>query len=159
MEAIAGIDIGRVIIAGDGPDTSFLGNDEAAAMRAPEMPGAFDAIATLVECFEGRVHIVSKCGPKIQARSRRWLEERRFFARTGVRPDRLRFCRERREKALIAAELRIDRFVDDRVDVLRAMEGVVPMRVLFAAHTAPTGLIAAPDWTSTLRVLLSVPSV
>ena len=35
---------------------------------------AFDAIARLVRSFGGRVWIVSKCGKKIEARSRMWLE-------------------------------------------------------------------------------------
>lgn len=149
-----GIDIGRVIIAGDGADTSFLGHDEDRAMRAPEMPGAFESIARLVEAFEGRVWLVSKCGPRIQERSRKWLVARRFFARTGMNERNVRFCRERREKAPIAVDLGLDRFVDDRADVLRAMRGLVPRLVLFGATTAEEGMVAAPDWTRALTLLL-----
>ena len=35
MEPTLGIDIGRVIIHGDGPDTSFIGATDDDAMRAP----------------------------------------------------------------------------------------------------------------------------
>ncbi|MGZ3477667.1 MAG: hypothetical protein ACXWUG_30560 [Polyangiales bacterium] len=149
-----GIDIGRVLIAGDGPDTSFLGHDESAAMRAPEMPGAFEAVTRLVERFDGNAWLVSKCGARIEARTRRWLEARRFFERTGMPRDHLRFCRERREKAGIAVDLGIDRFVDDRADVLRHMRGLVPTLVLFGADAAETGMIAAPDWRRALPILL-----
>lgn len=150
----AGIDIGRVLIAGDGADTSFLGHDESAAMRAPEIPGAFEAVARLVSVFQGDVWLVSKCGPKIEARTRRWLEARKFFERTNMARDHLRFCRERRDKAQIAVDLDLDRFVDDRPDVLRPMRGLVPTLVLFGANTAETGMIAAPDWRRALPVLL-----
>lgn len=150
----AGVDIGRVLIAGDGADTSFLGNNEAAAMRAPEIPGAFDAVAALVRALEGRVYLVSKCGERIEARTRRWLVQKRFFDRTGLPRENLRFCRERRDKVGIAQALKLDRFVDDRADVLRPMRGVLPLLVLFGARTAEAGMIAAPDWQSALPVLL-----
>jgi hypothetical protein len=53
-----GIDIGRVIISGDahpdGGDTAFFEGDEAMMLAIPEMPGAFEAIATLTRRFGGR---------------------------------------------------------------------------------------------------------
>jgi hypothetical protein len=153
----AGVDIGRVLIAGDGADTSFLGSSEETAMRAPEIPGAFDAVAALVEALHGKVYLVSKCGPRIEARTRRWLVLKRFFDRTGMSRDNLRFCRERRDKVAIAQALKLDRFVDDRADVLRPMRGVLPLLVLFGARTAEEGLIAAPDWRSALPVLIAGP--
>ena len=152
--AAAGVDIGRVLIEGDGADTSFLGASEEVAMRAPEMRGGFEAVAALVEALAGRVWLVSKCGPRIEARTRRWLDERQFFSRTGMRRDHLRFCRERREKVLIAESLGLDRFVDDRADVLRPMRGRLDLLVLFGAREAEPGLVAAPDWQQALPVLL-----
>lgn len=143
-----GIDIGRVLIAGDGPDTSFIGGSDDDAMRAPAMEGAFESVARLVARYEGRVWLVSKCGPRIQARSRRWLERHAFFETTGVRPDRLRFCRERREKAPICLELGITCFVDDRADVLAAMAGTVATRILFGAEVSrDPGVVPAPRWS------------
>lgn len=149
-----GVDIGRVLIAGDGADTSFLGASETDAMRAPEVPGSFEAVAALCRAFGGRVWLVSKCGPRIEARTRRWLEQRRFFTRTGLPRDHLRFCRERRDKVVIAKDLGLDRFVDDRADVLRPMRGQLKLLVLFGAHSAERGLIAAPDWQHALKILL-----
>src|SRR5262245_26364064 len=81
-----GVDIGRVIIPGEGPDTSFIGGSEADALKVPAMNGAFEALARLNMFFEGRVWLVSKCGPRIQARTRAWLGEHRFFERTGIAP-------------------------------------------------------------------------
>jgi hypothetical protein len=129
-----GIDIGRVIVAGDGPDTSFVGGSDDDALRAPPVEGAIEAIARLRAHYEGRVWLVSKCGPRVEARTRRWLEQRRFFAATGVAPDHVRFCRTRPEKAPICLALGITCFIDDRQDVLAAMGGVVATRLLFGAR-------------------------
>src|SRR5262245_58574468 len=99
--AAAGVDIGRVLMGGEGDDSSFLSGTEEEAMEAPEMPGAFESVRALCEALEGRVWLVSKCGPKIEGRSRRWLERQRFYEQTGLARENLRFCRERKEKAVI----------------------------------------------------------
>jgi hypothetical protein len=151
-----GVDIGRVIIHGDGPDTSFIGGSDADAMNAPAMSGAFEALARLTALFEGRVFLVSKCGPRIQARTRAWLGEQRFFELTGIAPDHLHFCRERPQKALICQKLRITCFVDDRVDVLQAMRGIVPHRLLFGASSAPSPeLVPVPGWAEAEPAIVS----
>jgi hypothetical protein len=151
-----GVDIGRVIIHGDGPDTSFIGGSDADAMNAPAMSGAFEALTRLNRLFEDRVWLVSKCGPRIQARTRAWLTQQRFFEHTGIPPDHLHFCRERPEKAVICGKLRITCFVDDRVDVLTAMRGIVPHRLLFGAHMTPSAeLVPVPDWREAERAILS----
>jgi hypothetical protein len=85
-----GIDIGRVIIDGsahpDGGDTAFFAGDEATMLATPEMPGALAAIARLVTRFDGRVWLVSKCGPRVEARTRRWLAGHDIAGRTGLAP-------------------------------------------------------------------------
>jgi hypothetical protein len=139
-----GIDLGRVIV-GDGggrTDTSFIGGTDDDAMRTTPIDGAFETIRELFSRFGGRVWIVSKCGPRIEARSRRWLAHWRFHEATGVLESSLRFCRERREKADHARKLGLTHFIDDRQDVLRHLEGVVPHRYLFGPQRepAPAGL-------------------
>ena len=147
-ESRLGVDIGRVIIHGDGPDTNFIGGSDADAMRAPAMEGVFAALSRLRARFGGRVWIVSKCGPRIEARSLAWLEGTRFFQTTGVPPHNIRFCRNRKDKAPICLDLGIDYFVDDRIDVLIPMTGIVAHRFLFGAASSPEpGVIAAPNWT------------
>jgi hypothetical protein len=142
-----GVDIGRVIIEGDGPDTSFVGGSEEEALRAPEIPGAFDALGRLHRDFGGRIWLVSKCGKRVEARTRLWLARRRFFEITGISREHLAFCRTRPEKAPICESLRITCFVDDRWDVLATMAGIVPHRILFGAETAPEGdVIPAATW-------------
>lgn len=146
-----GVDIGRVIIHGDGPDTSFIqARDDEAAMQAPAVDGAIDALARLTRRFEGAVWLVSKCGPRIEALSRRWLNHHGFFDKTGISPAQLRFCRERREKAGICLKLGVTMFVDDRVDVLVPMAGIVAHRFLFGASSSsdPT-ITAVRTWQAT----------
>lgn len=144
-----GVDIGRVIIHGDGPDTSFLNASDEDAMKAPPMDGVFEALTRLTALFEGRVWIVSKCGPRIQQRSRDWLAEHRFFETTGIPRHQIRFCRKRHEKAPICLELGIGLFVDDRLDVLVPMAGIVEHRFLFGASSSPDrGVVAVPTWAA-----------
>jgi hypothetical protein len=141
-----GVDIGRVIIEGDGPDTSFVGGSESDAMRAPPMAGCFDALTRLCARFDGRVWLVSKCGPKVQERTRRWLDRQRFFQTTGIPYGHLHFCRDREDKAPICEKLGIGLFVDDRLDVLTAMGGIVRHRFQYGASSAPEGIVAVPNW-------------
>jgi hypothetical protein len=154
-----GVDIGRVIIHGDGPDTSFIGGSETDALKVPAIRGAFEALARLNTRFDGRVWLVSKCGPRIQARTRAWLGEHRFFESTGIAADHLHFCRERPDKATICRTLRITCFVDDRVDVLEAMRGIVPHRFLFGARSAPVlEIVPVESWMVAEPALMAVSS-
>ena len=159
IESRIGIDIGRVIIDGDGPDTSFFGSDEE-SLRVPAVEGAFEAVAQVVRAFQGRVWLVSKCGSKIQQRTLRWLLAHDFYAQTGVSEHNLRFCKERPQKALHARQLGLTHFIDDRVDVLLALEGVVGNRYLFGPQKrpAPRGLTPVEAWRDLLAILALAPA-
>jgi hypothetical protein len=138
-----GVDIGRVIIGGDTPggsDTQFFGGDTARMLATPAVCGAFDALARLVPRFE-QVWLISKCGERTQRRSRQWLDHHDFSASTGIPRGNVRFCLARPDKAVHCAELGITHFVDDRLDVHRALRGVVPHRYLFGPQAGP-----APGW-------------
>jgi hypothetical protein len=152
-----GIDIGRVIVGGGGADTQFLDGDEASAMATPAVTGAFDAVAELMRLFDGNVWLVSKAGPRIQARTRRWLDEWQFFDVTGVPREHVRFCRERREKADVALALELTHFIDDRLDVLRHLEGIVPNRFLFGpqrrSYACGATLTQVGDWRALLHAI------
>jgi hypothetical protein len=153
-----GIDIGRVIIGAadeDGEaDTSFLSQRDEDAIETPPVGGALDTIALLTERFEGQVWLVSKCGPRIQALTRRWLAHQRFFERTGIAHDHVRFCLKRPEKRLHAVELRLTHFIDDRLDVHTHLRGVVPELYLFGHQKRP-----APDWVVHVRTWQEVRKV
>jgi hypothetical protein len=156
-----GVDIGRVIIApgDDGDeDTSFLHGSLEDALRTPPMEGAFDAIRRLVETFGDRVWLVSKCGPRIQDRTRHWLEHHGFHEKTGLSRDRVVFCLQRRQKADHCAQLGIEAFIDDRLDVLEAMRGHVAHLFWFGedrgSERAPKWLTAVRDWDEAVEAVL-----
>ncbi len=139
-----GIDIGRVIIGGGtekGADTQFFRGGIENALATPAMPGAFDTVARLVEHFDGNACLISKCGERVAGRSRAWLKHHRFYERTGMLPTRLRFCRERKDKAIHCRQLRVTHFIDDRVGVHKHLRGLVPNLYLFGPQRGP-----APDW-------------
>ncbi|MEV6281977.1 hypothetical protein [Kribbella sp. NPDC051770] len=160
MEQRLGIDIGRVIIDGtNGPgDTSFFQGDTAAMLRTPAVRGAFAAISRLTRVFDQRVWLVSKCGPRIQQRSLQWLAHHRFFEQTGIPADNVRFCLQRRDKAIHCRELAITHFVDDKPDVHEALDGLVEHRYLFgpqrSRYVAP-GVTAARTWAEVESFLLA----
>ncbi|MGW0246859.1 hypothetical protein ACWDYH_09495 [Nocardia goodfellowii] len=140
-----GVDFGRVIQGallepGDA-DTVFLDGGFAEAMRTPPSPNAFEVLTRLVTRFEGRVWVISKCGPRVRERTRQWLDQHEFYARTGVPEDNVRFCLERADKAGHCAELGITHMIDDRIEVHRALRGLVPYLYLFGAQSKPV-----PDW-------------
>ncbi|MEQ8278227.1 MAG: hypothetical protein RMA76_41980 [Deltaproteobacteria bacterium] len=159
-EHILGLDFGKVIIGavkGGKADTSFLGSTFERAMATPPTDGAFEAVARLVDAFEGRVWIISKCGESVQNKTLGWLSRWGFYASTGLVKGNVRFCRKRPEKAPICRQLGVTHFVDDRLDVLRPMLGVVPNLFLFgeqAEATCPSWAVAVPDWPATVEAVL-----
>jgi hypothetical protein len=152
-----GVDFGRVINDGSshpgGDDTAFLTGGHAEAMRTPEMPGATRVLADLVDRFDGNVWIVSKCGERIQRRTLQWLDHHDLYGRTGIPRANVRFCLRRAEKALHCRELGITHFIDDRVDVLGHLRGLVPHLYLFGAqaHPVPGWVTHVPTWAAVSR--------
>jgi hypothetical protein len=146
-----GIDVGRVIINGPGHpgggDTAFFRGDEAALLATPEVDGALTVIARLVELFDGRVWLVSKCGPVVRARTLRWLDGHDFYRRTGLPAEHVRFCLRRPEKRGICEELALTHFVDDHPEVHEAIRGTVDYQYLFGPQKRlPDYAIHAPTW-------------
>lgn len=121
-----GIDIGNVIIGGEGADTQFFTEDY---LETPEVEGAWKAVAKLSKTHE--IHIVSKCGPTTEEKSMDWLDAEGYFY--YVQPHRAHFVRKRHLKAPMAQALELDIFIDDREDVLVPMEGIVKHRILFTS--------------------------
>lgn len=131
-----GVDVGGVIIdkANDKEDTSLFGSDY---VKALPVAGAIEAVSRLnKEVFPGEVYIVSKCGEKIEARTREWMKANLFHEKTGVPVGRFHFCRHRGDKAPIARSLKLTHFIDDRLEVLDSMRGVVPNRILFSPYSS-----------------------
>jgi hypothetical protein len=152
-----GIDFGGVVVtaggAGTRGDTSLAG----AELEEVVQPGVFEAVRELVERCAGRVWIVSKARPHMQARSRGWLEAVDFHGRTGLPREHVRFCLEREDKAALCRELAVTHFVDDRVALMQILRGVVPHLYLFGdprdARGCPPWATFVTAWAELMRAL------
>lgn len=158
-----GLDFGRVINAeptdGLGP-TMFMDD----FLETPPSEGCFEVVAEQQETrFGDEIYIVSKCGPKMQEKTKLWLEHWRFFEETGTDPNKIYFCREYAEKGTIANQLGLTHFVDDRLNVLALISPKV-QRILFVPDSertvprpeaVPQGIVIALGWTGVSRLLKS----
>lgn len=122
-----GIDIGNVIIGGpQGVDTQFFTDDYLAT---PEVPGARHSVQEL--SFEHELHIISKCGKVVEAKSLEWLGRKGFPFLIPLH--RTHFVRQRPLKAPMAQALELQIFIDDMEDVIESMQGVVKHPILFTS--------------------------
>ena len=160
-----GLDFGKVILGAvrDGKaDTSFLGTSFDQAMQTPASDGAVEAVTELVDAFYGNVWIVSKCGPSVERKTRGWLDRHDFYGVTGLNPQNVRFCRKRPEKAPICQEIGITHFVDDRIDVLTPMQGIVARLYLFGEQEpgfqCPAYATPVLSWSEVLAEILGDPA-
>jgi hypothetical protein len=121
-----GIDIGNVIIGGDGEDTFFSDN----FLETPEVRDAFKSIREIIEAGN-EVFLISKCGAIVQSKTLQWLKFYEFSGRTGF-TDTPYFVYHRMDKAPVARALDLLVFIDDRMDVLDSM-GRVRYPLLFTS--------------------------
>lgn len=144
-----GVDIGGVIIdrIHDDSDTSFFGDKYLETTAVPE---AFDSLRLLGNEFGDDIWVVSKCGPRIQARTVEWLLHQSFYDQTGIPEDHVLFTRTREGKAPIARDLGLTHFVDDRLDVLGHLQHDVKHLYLFDPR--PKDLQAQPRELPRARV-------
>ncbi|MDP1694938.1 MAG: hypothetical protein Q8L34_05350 [Candidatus Woesearchaeota archaeon] len=118
MKKVLGVDVGGVIIASRqrDRDTFFNGNH----LEAAASPYVFEGLRRLVnEVFGNEVYIVSKCKPKVQQKTREWLEHHNFYEQTGISRKHVYFCLERRDKLPICQRLGVTTFIDDKLEVHR----------------------------------------
>lgn len=121
-----GTDFGDVITAAhnQGAEKIPMSKDPNYLNR-PAIPGAFESIKRLVELFgPDNAYIVSRCSKEGEQKIMSWLYYKSFWEQTGMLRTNVRFCRERREKGPICAELGITHFVDDRFECLVGMNTV-----------------------------------
>lgn len=143
-----GVDVGGVIVAltDRDEDTSFFGTRP---LETPAVAGVFDVLAALtVQPFDGRVHLVSKAGPKVAANTSAWLAYHEFFERTGIPATHVHFVRERRDKAPVCDRLGVTHFVDDRLDVLALLETVEHRYLFLGGVEDQADARDVPDWAT-----------
>ena len=157
-----GIDIGRVImspVSNGKSDTTFLSGTLEESLATPPSPGAMNSVANLVEAFDGLVWLVSKAGPSNQRKTWLWLEQHDFYRKTGLPPSHVRFCLKRQEKAQPCEQLKINYFIDDRLDVLNFIKHCVRKRYLFGEQPSnqsiPPWVNHVIDWPETLKTVMA----
>lgn len=117
-----GIDIGNVIIGGEGQDTSFFTDNY---LSTPEVPGAIDSIVALKEAGH-EISLISKCGDEVRNKSLWWLDYKEFWSKTGlVDCEDVYFVYHRMDKFPVARALRLDVFIDDRQDIIDDMYPII----------------------------------
>jgi hypothetical protein len=119
------------------------------------MAGAVDTIARLVDRFGGQVWLVSKCGQRVEQRTRRWLAGHDFFARTGMDPEHLRFCRQRADKRIHCVQLGLTHFIDDHPEVHEHIRDAVEWQCFFGPQRRPVPDygVHAPTWADVERLI------
>ncbi|MBI1251813.1 MAG: hypothetical protein GC189_10105 [Alphaproteobacteria bacterium] len=152
-----GVDVGGVLvdrIRADGSDTSFFSDR---FLETPAVAGAFDSLVRLGrERFGQRICIVSKCGPRIEEKTRLWLAHHNVLDALGLDQQALHFCRERRDKGPICKRLGVTHFVDDRMDVLVHLTSV-RHRYLFGPQkigVSTRGVQPVDSWADLAAALL-----
>jgi len=144
-----GTDFGGVINPGGrGADSFFSDN----FLETSRLADSFETLAALRTVYGDEMYVVSKCGPRIQDRTLRWMDANHFYSETTISPDHVIFCLERSEKAGICRELGIRAFIDDHADVFanfdasttRYLFGPQSDETLISAHMQ--GLIPVASW-------------
>ena len=117
-----GIDVGGVLTKKGGKADTFLFGPNY--LNAPAVEGAIEALTTLLvnAPFKGNTFIISKCGHKVECRTRDWLKAKNVDL--YIPENDWYFCKKRHEKAPIAEDLGLTHFVDDRLEVLSYMTSV-----------------------------------
>ena len=124
-------------------------------LATPEIAGSFESLRRLNALFGGKVWIVSKAGQRVQESTERWLAHRSFYDASDISADRVRFVRRRADKAAVCRELEITHFVDDRVEVLEYLVGIVPHLYLFGPQEkpAPSQMLPVATWATAERIV------
>jgi len=123
-------------------NTSFL--------DVPEVEGAAATIKSLNESGEWDIHLISKSSRPTQSRVRTWLHARDFYNRTGLNEGQLHFCENHYEKGLLASQLLLSHFIDDRTKIIEDVP-TVPNKLLYVhdeipSYTIPEGVIVVSSW-------------
>jgi hypothetical protein len=132
-----GIDIGNVIINHRLTDKDDKTLHEERYSTIPAAEGVYEAIKELNDRkFKGNIFLISKCTPWAQEKILVWLTDNDFYAKTGVKPENVFFCRERHEKDKICKDNNITYFIDDRLEVLSHMVETAPHLFLYQPDQA-----------------------
>ena len=117
-----GIDLGGTIFSKTNEDTK--------EQEIYIFPNSFKILSKIVEKFDN-VYIISRVNSQQRERSLAWLNSSEFFKKTGISPNNLFYCFDRRDKAIFGKALELTHFIDDRPEVLIHLNENI-FKILFA---------------------------
>jgi hypothetical protein len=80
-------------------------------------PNSFRIIRDIISRGH-EIFLISKCNSRQKEEVEKWLKEVDIFNQTGIKPENLYFCFERKDKSLFVKALDIDIMIDDRAEVM-----------------------------------------
>ncbi len=83
---------------------------------------AFRVLCRLTDDEYVDIFIISKVTPEEEKSAIKWFDEVNFFTETGIKPEQVHFCRERKDKAVIAEKVGLSHHIDDRPEVMFHMD-------------------------------------
>jgi hypothetical protein len=132
-----GVDIGNVIIGGGGADTSFFSDN---FLKTPHVPLYRRSLRKLKRAGN-EIFFISKCGPVVEEKTRKWFHENSVLWFLGLPEERLFFTKTRAGKVPVALNLGLDVFIDDRTDICAMM------------RTAGIRAVEFKSWAETMKEL------
>ena len=118
-----GVDIGGVLV----DDLLDVG------VAADLLPGAIRGLTALAHVFNGRVHVISKAGPKVRDIARDWLTRTGLLKEANLGLEQVHFVDRDQDKAEVCRQHGVSHMVDDSLAVHRTLHDV-PFRFLFRSE-------------------------
>ncbi len=116
-----GFDVGDTLLDKQGRTFSGYSPEDRIKLFKP-FAGCFEAIKQLAETVgNDHLYIISKCDEADEEKIMKWLKIYGFISEKMIPEKNVYFCRERKDKAPIIAELGLDVFVDDRIEILESL--------------------------------------
>lgn len=148
------MNINEIILATDFGDTIEARDDKGVKV---ELPRAMEVLRRCVASFKA-VYIISKVNDRQRQEVVEWITEHKLHEVTGILPENVFFCPERRDKGPIAARLNITHMIDDRPEVMVYMPDSV-CKILINPSQADVQrwhqkrCLQVSDWTQIEKIL------
>lgn len=129
-----GVDIGNVLVKNFNHKVTDVSQVtwENIKENGELVPDAIQGLKLLIDKVGAdNVWIVSKVSPIQQMISELILKELQICEQTGMRPEQIRFCLERKDKAPIIKELQLEGHIDDRGEVIESLQSFLPCPIWF----------------------------
>ena len=146
-----GIDFGGVIVKPANDNNHF---DPTKGLEI-EQDGAIAAMQHLISISDN-TSIISKASKTTERQTRQWLDLVSFYQKTNFNPANLIFCAKRADKIQICQSLNITHFLDDNLDTVKSLIGIVPNLYFFGSQSENTEIISIENWAE--LILLGVES-